>query len=471
MDYLDGDDSALESKPESIYEDFFDGEDIDLEALRKSENRIGKYDREMFTDDQLKALEEYGQAGYRKINKLLRENATLTPEQEELIRLIDESIEENGDLFSKGRVFRGDLPKTGSEYQKFLQDLEEGKTFTFPGYFSTSNDAQLAFSEFGPGIGSGDSEASATHLGPAFFWTIDIPEDGKAMAMPDDVGYGQGAESEVLLPRNSNFKIIGIKKVEQIDDEGQSTGEFNYFINAEQIPTKIEPEAVETESAPAKKTYASVEDLVQDATELQELYEETYDSNLSQEANGNVSIRILLESLGKGGKPEIVSSIDDLDGDPIYRGAANSTHQTMIDSPSDRVGIGQYGDGYYFSNLEETADGYAQMSEGDGNVIVAGLKKDAKVFNFNGNIDWVDKSVDAQTEAAKKLRMYDGSETPTEEQDAIFWLFYEDYASALVADLILKGYDAFTIGDVNSVNVGETYTIVLNREALQIVSI
>lgn len=240
-------------EPETMYEDFFEAGNIDLASLRNSADRIGKYDREMFTDEQLKALEQYGQSGYREVNKLLRENTARTPEQEDLIKLIDEAIEENGDLFSAGRVFRGDLPASGSEYEKFLMSLEQGKTFTFPGYFSTSNDAQLAFSEFGPGIGSGDEDGSAAHLGPAFFWTIDVPENGKAMAMPDDVGYGQGAESEVLLPRNSNFKVLGVKKVQQIDDDGEYTGNYNYFIHAEQLDTSVQelpdsPQAVEYKS-------------------------------------------------------------------------------------------------------------------------------------------------------------------------------------------------------------------------------
>lgn len=226
----------VEAEQDSLYEEFFDAGNIDLQSLARSVDGVPKYDRDMFSDEQLKALETYGQSGYRQINKLLREEAALTADQKNLIKLIDEAIDENGALFSPGRVYRGEIPKIDSDYAKFLQNMEVGGTYRFPGYFSASNDAQIAFSEFGPGVGSGDSDGSATHLGPSFFWTVDVPEDGRAMAMPDEIGFGQGAESEVVFPRGSNLKILGIKKVEQIDDEGNSNGNFNYFIHAEQLP-------------------------------------------------------------------------------------------------------------------------------------------------------------------------------------------------------------------------------------------
>ncbi len=235
--YEPPEEAAISDKQDSIYEEFFDGGNIDLQSLAKSVDGVPKYDRDMFTEDQLKALETYGQAGYRQINKILRDGDALTDDQKKLIESIDEALAENGTLFSSARVYRGALPKSDSEYAKFLQNMEEGKTYSFPGYFSTSNDAQIAFSEFGPGIGSGDNDGSAAHLGPAFFWTIDIPQDGTAMAMPEGVGFGSGAESEVLLPRDSQFKILGIKKVKQVDDDGQYTGLDNYFIHAEQVPT------------------------------------------------------------------------------------------------------------------------------------------------------------------------------------------------------------------------------------------
>ncbi len=240
--------AATPDEQDSLYEEFFDAGNIDLQSLARSVDGVPMYDREMFTEDQLRALETYGQAGYRQINKLLRDGDALTDDQKKLIESIDEALAENGTLFSSARVYRGNLPKFNSDYAKFLQSMEDGKTYSFPGYFSTSNDARIAFSEFGPGIGSGDDDGSAAHLGPAFFWTIDIPQDGTAMAMPEGVGFGSGGESEVLLPRDSQFKILGIKKVKQIDDDAQYTGLYNYFIHAEQVLATQETPSTEEPS-------------------------------------------------------------------------------------------------------------------------------------------------------------------------------------------------------------------------------
>lgn len=218
----------------NMYDEFFDGGMVDLRALRNSGDRVSPYDLEMFSEDQLAALGEYGQAGHRWVNKVLRGGDPISDKEQKIIDGLDSAIEENGEVFSATRIFRGDTPNQSSDYYKFLEGLTEGKVINFPGYFSTSNDAQIAFSEFGPGQGGSDDDASNSHLGSTFFWSIDIPENGKAMAMPEGLGYGQGAESEVILPRNTQLKIIGVKKVEQLDDEGNPTGNYNYFIHAEQ---------------------------------------------------------------------------------------------------------------------------------------------------------------------------------------------------------------------------------------------
>lgn len=236
--------SDLDQDSPTIYDEFFDGGMVDLRALRDSESRVSPYDLDMFSSDQVRALEWYGQAGHRSINKILRGGESISTKDQELIDNIDAAIEENGQVFSAARIFRGDTPSQSSNYYKFLEGLTEGKIVNFPGYFSASNDAQIAFSEFGPGQGGSDDDASNSHLSSTFFWSIDIPENGKAMAMPEGLGYGQGAESEVILPRNTQLKIIGLKKVEQLDDEGSPTGNYNYFIHAgQQIGATVsEPE-------------------------------------------------------------------------------------------------------------------------------------------------------------------------------------------------------------------------------------
>lgn len=219
-----------------------------------------------------------------------------------------------------------------------------------------------------------------------------------------------------------------------------------------------------------KKSYKSIDDLVKDGLSMQEVVDELGGYSAS---DGNVAMRVLLERVGKGGKPEIVASEKDLDGDPMYRGAADITNDGFKNANYDRIGVGQYGDGYYFSDEMTTATDYANRAERDrtygnnkGDVMVAGWKNDAKVFvagEGDSTSQWLDKATAAQNKAIDKLNI---NTRASDDQDAIFNLFYSDYASALVTDLILEGYDGMTLG----VGLTETYTVVFNREALQVVS-
>ena len=217
-----------------------------------------------------------------------------------------------------------------------------------------------------------------------------------------------------------------------------------------------------------RKSYKSIDDLVKDGMDIQGTVEELGGYSA---ADGNVAMRVLLERVGKNGTPEIVASVNDLDGEPMYRGAADVTNESFKTNDYDRIGVGQYGDGYYFSDSKVTADDYANRAEFDrtygankGDVMVAGWKKDAKVFmGGNSSTDWVDSAKAAQDKAIDKLKI---NTRASDDQDAIYNLFYSDYGNAFVTDLILQGYDGMNIG----IGLTETYTVVFNREALQFVS-
>lgn len=224
-----------------------------------------------------------------------------------------------------------------------------------------------------------------------------------------------------------------------------------------------------------KKSYKSIDDLVKDGLDIQEAVDElgTYSA-----ADGNVAMRVLLERVGKGGKPEIVASVADLDGEPIYRGAADVTNDGFKNADYDRYATGQYGDGYYFSNVQETALDYAESAARDktfGNnnadVITAGWKNDAKVLSLTdgigGSDSWIRQSTSAQNKAIDKLNI---NTRASDNEDAIFNMFYSDYGNALVTDLIVQGFDGMSISVGSPRGIPETYTIVFNREALQVVS-
>ena len=165
-----------------------------------------------------------------------------------------------------------------------------------------------------------------------------------------------------------------------------------------------------------KKSYKSIDDIVKDGLDIQEAIDELGGSNVE---NGNVAMRVLLERMGKGGKPEIVASISDLDGDPIYRGTPDENAENFINGDYDRIGLGHDGDGYYFSNKGETAVLYA----GSGSVITAGWKQDAKVMKFTNPdpdaalIDYKEARSEAGNKWLSKLNMTSGQ--PSEGQQAI----------------------------------------------------
>ena len=194
-----------------------------------------------------------------------------------------------------------------------------------------------------------------------------------------------------------------------------------------------------------KKSYASIDDLVKDGLDIQESVNQIGESNAS---NGNVAMRVLLERTGKGGKPEVVGSIEELDGKPIYRGGSEENAQSLINADYDRVGTGQYGDGYYFSNQKGTAELFAGVAEREipnakGTVTAAGWKQNAKVYKMEGGtMGWVNTVAEAQSSAIDRLNI---NTRASDSEAAVFDMFYQDYGNAFVTDLILQGYDGMEI--------------------------
>lgn len=209
-----------------------------------------------------------------------------------------------------------------------------------------------------------------------------------------------------------------------------------------------------------RKSYKSIDDLVKDGLDLQAAIDELGESNVE---NGNVAMRVLLERMGKGGKPETVASIDDLDGEPIYRGTLEENVDNFVNGEYDRIGLGHAGDGYYFSNQLTTANDYAT----NGSVITAGWKKDAKVMRFTNPETSAELYEIATSEAGKKwMDKLNINTMASEAEQAVFDNFAEYTMDAYVSDLILQGYDGMEIAQGGN----QSYTIVFNREALQVVS-
>jgi hypothetical protein len=220
-----------------------------------------------------------------------------------------------------------------------------------------------------------------------------------------------------------------------------------------------------------KKSYISFDDLGDDGDSIQSAVDELYDSSIGSAANGNVAMRVLLERIGKGGKPQVVKSVEDLDGEPIYRGTTKDNADTFANSNYDRIGRGAMGDGYYFSDSQSTANDYAGQFEG-GTTITAGWKKDAKVYDFSvkgkaTENNYLDNLIELGGETSGRLwDDWKMSSAATTGQDASFMSFFNDENDAAVTNLILQDYDGMTIKQPS----GETYTIAFNREAMQVVA-
>lgn len=480
-------DTWVEDRGEFTLDNNFYGTIIDFR--RNFASPVSAVDAEMISKEHKDALKIYTGNGYRIINNHLRykheSDYKQAVELESKIAAIDEMILENGEVFENSRVFRGQyldtpLKSTDTNWIETMENLEVGDIISDPGYMSTSNDPIIAFMEFGPGRSGADwiSEDAAMSSSPVMsgsvLWMVDVPKGSKAFALPEGMGYGQGGEREVILPRDSQLKVKGIRRVQQLDRDFEPLeGKYNYYVQADLVPQDtpgvidVVDETAEERGAVDVKSISSIADLVAEYEDLTSRIEALDDSSKSKAEKGNIAMQALLEMMGKNNKPELVNSLEDLSGSPIYRGAGKLSLESMKNSDSDRIGLGYTGDGYYFSDVKATATDYAGMQEYEtdpGEVITASWKTDAKVYNFESIKKLQKEAGNRATEAYDELQ---NKNLDSEAHDEVYVALFISSYESLVSSLILEGYDGMTI--FNSED-DETYTVVFNRGALQIVN-
>jgi hypothetical protein len=102
-----------------------------------------------------------------------------------------------------------------------------------------------------------------------------------------------------------------------------------------------------------------------------------------------------------------------------------------------------------------------------GSVMKVGLKEDAKIFE----LDFVtqDLGSDAARRGQDQLNYYINGKFPTEQEEFIADKFFSQDQDAFTTELILQGYDGFKIKQTPT-RTKESYLVVFNREALEIVS-
>jgi hypothetical protein len=282
------------------------------------------------------------------------------------------------------------------------------------------------------------------------------------------------------IPADASDAAIEVKDAGLHDGRGPECP----ICNPELAPAKSETvQAPEIEEAPATRTISTVADLVENHEELQSRIEEIEKSSESKVEKGDVPMRALLEMMGKGGKPEMVDPSVLAGREIFYRGGPGFAIDSLKYSATDRIGLGVYGNGYYFSNLTDTAEIYSAMGPGGidaGAVVSVVWKPTAKVYNIDDldiklppgyNIKMYLYTIanEAKEGALKELNFPDKM---TDAQRAIYKLFFSDQdVDAFTTTLILDGYDGLSFTFEGKHNVQEKYTIVFNREALQIADI
>lgn len=187
-------------------------------------------------------------------------------------------------------------------------------------------------------------------------------------------------------------------------------------------------------------------------------YRQEYKGSVSGVTNKSPAQELLgrvLNRAGFDGKPTLVDSVKDLQGEPIYRGVAALTDEQreayveQFKSGDLFVGAGVIGNGTYFSSDKDTAASYAgskfepDKSKYYDRIIVAAIKPDANFLQFEDHDDFLAWQKGIYKEANK--------------------LSLGGDVSSLAA---AKGIDGWTIGNRAT---DDAYTVVLNRTALEVV--
>lgn len=222
-------------------------------------NPLSAVDADVISDDHKKAIDSYTRSSlWRTLNSYLRNDPTAEKNEkfEATISVLDDAIAENGEVFEARRVFRGqriETDDTDSKWPEIMESLKPGDLITEQAYTSASNSPNLAFREFGLGsfgtvnmVELDTYESDAKGGKGSIFWSIDVPVGSTAFALPDGMGYAQGSEREVLLPRGSQMRVKSLKRVKQNrTDLPDGEERYNYFVEVELVPVASQEKVVD----------------------------------------------------------------------------------------------------------------------------------------------------------------------------------------------------------------------------------
>jgi hypothetical protein len=253
--------SPLDSAPESLA-------DIKLEDLDPSDKT---FDDELITltteadltEEQTEALIKYtGDNWYSKINSYLRTGSVggLVSEIEKtqkesvvLIKSIDEAIEKTS-LLEDTVLYRGTSAldgggEFGRSAKEILNNLENNKVKTLfeKGFVSTSYDYEIG-NWFGLAQASSNQYDEANDIENSIIvYKINAKKGQKALQVKDGNAAGSD-EKEIMLPRDTEFKVLGYTHTKSDPEDPNTYDEFVIELDIVDSPTQAE----EQEEEPAK---------------------------------------------------------------------------------------------------------------------------------------------------------------------------------------------------------------------------
>ena len=184
------------------------------------------------TEDEDTAVEEYQGASYEQINKFSRKYPNYTASRQNLnlepsktkTMYTNDYLMDNIDMLDRAigayKIKQGAVVYRGTSLSKerfdeLIGKLNVGDFFIDPGYLSTSTDPQVsvkfATSKVIQEQGREEGEKNENRV-PIIFKGNLLPEQS-ALRVADTSGVGDESEEEILLPRNTSFKITKISKV------------------------------------------------------------------------------------------------------------------------------------------------------------------------------------------------------------------------------------------------------------------
>lgn len=147
-------------------------------------------------EDEKAAIGDYTSSDYRDLNRALRSGGDLNAHQQSIADQMDNALER---AVVPERVMAYRSAGTGSAFPGDPEDWV-GRTFQDSGFVSTSLDEKVAENWSG-----------------SYKMEIDVPK-GSSGAYVENISWLQG-ESELLLPRGSQFKITGVRTESVVDSD------------------------------------------------------------------------------------------------------------------------------------------------------------------------------------------------------------------------------------------------------------